>query len=516
MKIVWKSYDPNTPNRGFWDQTLLEDLFKDEEHYDDYQEGGSVVIIPGRSHADYIKEINKDIQKLDWAIIIITGDEEAVFPIGQLEHDHIKIWVQTARIEKHPPDQFNWLPNGHTPHTKNLNKNKKGLFFAGQVTHERRRECVDALKKLNAEVLETAGFTQGWTAEKYNERMNEAQFIACPSGPETVDTFRVWEALEVGAIPIVDTQTPKEDQSWYWENLLQDIPFPRIKEWSTVGRIIKDMDYEEQSLQVQAWYKRFKINLRNKFRDQYAELSGELTRKTTVIIPTSPIPSHPNTAIIDETIQSVSERLDADIIVVFDGIRDEQKDFKQKYQTYIKNMLRKDIYPIILTEHSHQVQATREALKHVTTPLILFVEHDTPLCEEIPFEGLESVVLSGLANVIRLHHEALILPDHVHLMLDKEPQTINGIPMQRSKQWSQRPHLASANFYRYILAKYFTDNAKSFIEDKLHGVLQDEITSEQGWGKFKLWIYAPERDMKRSYHLDGRAGGAKYSDKQVY
>jgi hypothetical protein len=47
---------------------------------------------------------------------------------------------------------------------------------------------------------------------------------------------------------------------------------------------------------------------------------------------------------------------------------------------------------------------------------------------------------------------------------------------------------------------------KTFIEDKFHGVVQDD-----GWDKHKLWIYHPEGSIKRSYHLDGRAGTRKFT-----
>jgi hypothetical protein len=54
---------------------------------------------------------------------------------------------------------------------------------------------------------------------------------------------------------------------------------------------------------------------------------------------------------------------------------------------------------------------------------VLYCEHDAPLCEDIPFDGLATAVESGDADLVRLHHEALILDDHKHLMLDSEPQT---------------------------------------------------------------------------------------------
>jgi hypothetical protein len=31
-----------------------------------------------------------------------------------------------------------------------------------------------------------------------------------------------------------------------------------------------------------------------------------------------------------------------------------------------------------------------------------------------------------------------------------------------------------------------------------------------GWYNWRLWIYTPEGNIKRSYHLDGRGGDPKF------
>ena len=57
---------------------------------------------------------------------------------------------------------------------------------------------------------------------------------------------------------------------------------------------------------------------------------------------------------------------------------------------------------------------------------------------------------------------------------------------------------------------------KFFIEDTFHGAIQDDIFpygefNQEGWDMHKLWIYHPEGQIKRSYHLDGRQGTRKYT-----
>jgi hypothetical protein len=73
-------------------------------------------------------------------------------------------------------------------------------------------------------------------------------------------------------------------------------------------------------------------------------------------------------------------------------------------------------------------------------------------------------------------------------------------------QWSQRPHLSLVSYYKSIVLRNVPE--KTFIEDRFHGYVQDRV-----WEKNKLWIYYPDNgeNIKRSYHLDGRAGTKKFT-----
>ena len=65
----------------------------------------------------------------------------------------------------------------------------------------------------------------------------------------------------------------------------------------------------------------------------------------TAIIPTSPIKSHPDTSIIEETIKSIRHHLpDSEIIVTFDGVREEQEDLLEEYTEFKKQMLWKFLH----------------------------------------------------------------------------------------------------------------------------------------------------------------------------
>lgn len=60
----------------------------------------------------------------------------------------------------------------------------------------------------------------------------------------------------------------------------------------------------------------------------------------TIVIPTSVIPSHPSTDIIEETINTIRVHLpDNEIIIQVDGLRDERLDWKDRYDEFKTRLL---------------------------------------------------------------------------------------------------------------------------------------------------------------------------------
>jgi hypothetical protein len=240
----------------------------------------------------------------------------------------------------------------------------------------------------------------------------------------------------------------------------------------------------------------------------------------TVIIPTSPIKSHPDTSFIEETIASVRHHLpDAEIIITFDGVREEQADYTDRYNEYKNKMLWKclhqyeNVLPIVFDEHKHQSGMIKEAINEVRTPLMLYVEHDTPLVTDrkIDWEELTSFITDGHAYTIRLHHESKILDVHQYLTIG-----YNG-NFAKTYQWSQRPALSSVLYYKEVVLPNIPDN--NFIEDQFYGKVANDYleNGEQGWFMHRLWIYHPKGNIQRSYHLDGRQGERKFtSDDEVW
>jgi hypothetical protein len=182
----------------------------------------------------------------------------------------------------------------------------------------------------------------------------------------------------------------------------------------------------------------------------------------------------------------------------------------------LNNKAYRNILPLDFEEHSHQVQMARVALKYVNTDLVLYCEQDTPLTPDEPIEWQKCIdfIRSGRANMIRFHFEAHIPEPHQHMMFGPVEDGF-----LKTSQWSQRPHLISRDYFERILEESFSEDANCFIEDKMHGVVSEAYIVEdvKGWEKHRVWIYHPDGgNIKRSYHIDGRAGEPKWDETQKW
>jgi hypothetical protein len=506
MNVIWLSLNPELKPKGMWDQGLLEFIFKDWNNWESnkipHGISEAVVIIPGAYQQHLVKEINQELTKLEKCKVIITSDEENLFPIDELSHSNMKLYAT------YPNDKYtsgiHWLPIGPARLNDNFVPDKQYDFvYAGQVNHDSRRKLVEVLKTMpDGLLIETGGFSQGLPRDEYYDVMSNAKLAPAPKGVVSTDSFRLYEAMEVGAIPVTEDRP-------FWDRLFGDYPFLVVEDWSH----LVDTEYSVKTAnRIQAWWQRKKLEIQDEFIEQ-----GDVT----VIMPTSPIKSHPSTEKIDEVIKSVRYHMpDTRIIVTFDGVRPEQEHLRENYEEYIRRFLslhnNENIYPIIFDEYTHQVGMARVALNHVKTPVIFYAEHDISLYPEpLEWEAGAKSIIGGKLDMLRYHFEVEILDVHKYMMVDENPIDL-GVPVIRTFQFSQRPHLASTEWYKRILNQHFTPQAKSFIEDHMHGVVADSYAKTKDWSLFKIGIYNPEGSIKRAFHLDGREGESKWDDIQVF
>lgn len=291
IPVEWLSFHKDVTAHGQWDDAFLDDLFEGkfgdlgyELTESDHVDGeGAVVIIHARHHADDTARINKYLTTLTWALVILVGDEASVFPYEKLKHENMRSWVMHPAPQRHD-EATRYLINGYPPQIHDFKEKvakEIDYYFAGQINHRRRHEMIAAMSMVNGlsgQIDVSSGFAQGLDHDEYYQNLARAKIALCPSGPETPDTFRVWEALELGCVPIVERLPSREGYpDGFWEYLLGEAPpFVFIDSWDGIEKLLPAVlrDWKGISNRCSAWWKQRKRQYVKELQADLFHLSG--------------------------------------------------------------------------------------------------------------------------------------------------------------------------------------------------------------------------------------------------
>lgn len=551
LLLVWWNEQKGYGDHGLIDAAMTGQLWPTprlhvaERRMADTDNRGTFLVLPGRGKNEaQRKEVADFVRSRSWTSVLLTSDEESEFSPKQLTD----LGSALVRLQTPSPALIaaghRAMPLGWRMNTLEIARGipypaEKGLWaFSGQAGHAKRDECIAELRKLNQGPLKgalnvTKGFWQGLEYPDYLRLLSEATFCPSPSGPATPDCFRTWEALEMGSIPVVDMRSPTQSyEGWgYYEQVFGSSPIPKMHLWSDFGRFAewaRDKPVEAKALsnRCSAWWielkRRFFLNL---IKDLF-DVSGiraprnSFSDRVTVLMPMSPIPAHPSIDMIKENIKRIREYPElsrAEIIVMCDGVHPRLAHREADYQEAIRRLCWfaqrecPGLRVVPFAEHTHQAEMTRAILNGkgggVETPLVFFVEHDTFPVGSIPWDRIGKVVEGGHAGIklLRLqHYGGRIHPEHEWLLADKSPQDVYGLPFYKTRQWSQRPHIARTDFYKGLLDAHFSPGRRTMIEDVMHGFAEGAP-----WESYGIAVYAPPGDMKRSETNDGRGADPK-------
>lgn len=284
IDVFWESYHIARSPMLFGDQIMLRELFSN--HPDEFEQHvgirhgskGALVNIPLYFTEGQVDRLNADIRRMDWVLIICTANEPGSDAYREINHPNKKIWVQTPKASD---EADRYLPIGYPAIIKQQEHLKTmDWFFAGQATNDRRIACIEQLDKMEGgELLATNGFNQGMPHDEYIEKLFASKVAPCPGGPSTPDTFRVYESLEAGCVPIVDMACGAGTYFGnYWEKVFGKVPFPLVSEWSALPEVMQEVldNYEDYQEATSLWWAEYKEGLYKNLMDDINELRSKV------------------------------------------------------------------------------------------------------------------------------------------------------------------------------------------------------------------------------------------------
>ena len=155
---------------------------------------------------------------------------------------------------------------------KHFNKiHKKYIWcFMGQIHSQgERAKMIKSLKSIKGSYF--CSTNTSWQSSdsidtvRYKRIMQQSIFVPCPRGNNSPDTFRLYEVIESGSIPIVERDE-------YWNHLFgDDHPLIEVSDWGKaaddISALSKEIEWQEEySRKLTSWWNDQKNKLKQKIK----------------------------------------------------------------------------------------------------------------------------------------------------------------------------------------------------------------------------------------------------------
>ncbi len=158
-------------------------------------------------------------------------------------------------------------------------ENRKYLWsFVGEAAKSSRPEMARALAPLSPHFgLNTDGSKhQPLSRREYQDSLFDSIFVPCPMGNVSLESFRVYEALECEAIPILEKRATLD----YFKQLFGNHPLPTFGNWNEAARFVRSVREDPNALKelqkrCTDWWRTYKQRLREGVESFFGASSGE-------------------------------------------------------------------------------------------------------------------------------------------------------------------------------------------------------------------------------------------------
>lgn len=260
--------------KGNWDAGLLASIMDNDERFIQHNTKDNpvfdeAIIILGKQVE--LEKVRNYLAQFKKGTVILASDEDSEWDWKYVIPSHLKAWTQYYFRNKEEIKERLLLgfPTRLKDIAVNKNQERKYLVsFVGQVQNPHRQSCVNALKEIPNHFIKLADGFGGVNGLEYQDYINifcQSKVVLCPSGSMCTDSFRTYEALECGALPIVEPRSPRDEKHFnYWKEVSAGI-LPCVHDWNDIAYILNDEKFiEQKTKECIEWWNNYKVELKQK------------------------------------------------------------------------------------------------------------------------------------------------------------------------------------------------------------------------------------------------------------
>ena len=282
MKLLWntnKNINSFWGNYHFinstsWIYSIIEQAkYEIIDHVSKIDEKDQLIIID--SQLSIKKELYEKLSKKCSSIYLIHLGDEGGTEDTNLIYNYCKHVWRTFGLPKYfNNDKITCIPIGYKSgpnfQNKEIIKRKFLWSFMGTIHGSSRYDLIHQNENLKPHFInKTLSFAskESLDTEKYYGILHDSIFIMVPHGYLHPESYRLYEALESGCVPII------ENPHNFYNNFLPKNPLIKINLWKESPEIIKKLfndqnKLKEKSDKINLWWKNYKKNLQNQFKSK--------------------------------------------------------------------------------------------------------------------------------------------------------------------------------------------------------------------------------------------------------
>jgi len=234
-------------------------------------ETGDILIIIDSSVEEKSELYNKLNLVCSKIFLFHLGDEFGIRDLSSIYNVCNYIWRPFCSNIYFKNDKVKCIPIGYKSGVLNLKKSNREYKWAFTGTphkssrHDMLYQFSDIkpffchkTEKFNKKII---------SVDKMNEILSSTEFIPCPNGFFHPETYRLYEALECGCIPIV------ENAYKYYDRVLPNNPFIKIDKWSEAKPPVKGWNNEQinkKKKQCEIWWNEEKNKIQDYIKEKVA------------------------------------------------------------------------------------------------------------------------------------------------------------------------------------------------------------------------------------------------------
>jgi len=267
LNLKWGTY--HQKNSNIWIQEALNKIQYETIDSEKKLEKDDVLLIVDSSPENKEKFYEKLKLICSKIILIHLGDETGPFDLSST-YSHFDYILRTFCSNKYfKNNKVKCIPIGYKSGISDKKKSERKYkwAFTGTPHKSSRHDLLFQFNGINPSFChKTEKFnTKIISVDEMSDVLSLTEFLPCPNGFYHPETYRLYEALQCGCIPIV------EDAYKYYDRLFPNNPFVKVGKWADAKLIVKEWNknkIKNKQEECKTWWSNYKDQLQELIKNK--------------------------------------------------------------------------------------------------------------------------------------------------------------------------------------------------------------------------------------------------------